>query len=83
MLIEFNNFSNNYELSPIYEYKFSCLINDFFISYFQVKIQLEKKRIKTTQLFLLLIFVVDFKQRNLDLDSIYQKKKKKKKKHFP
>ena len=44
MLIEFNNFSNNYELSPIYEYKFSCLINDFFISYFQVKIQLEKKK---------------------------------------
>ena len=38
MLIEFNNFSNNYELSPTYEYKFSCLINDFFISYFQVKI---------------------------------------------
>jgi hypothetical protein len=38
MLIEFNNFSNNYELSPIYEYKFSCLINYFFISYFQVKI---------------------------------------------
>ena len=44
MLIEFNNFSNSYELSPIYEYKFSCLINDFFISYFQVKIQLEKKK---------------------------------------
>ena len=56
MLIEFNNFSNNYELSPIYEYKFSCLINDFFISYFQVKIH-------STQLLLLLIFVVvDFKQ---------------------
>ena len=44
MLIEFNNFSINYELSPIYEYKFSCLINDFFISYFQVKIQLERKQ---------------------------------------
>lgn len=46
MLIEFNNFSNNYELSPIYEYKFSCLINDFFISYFQVKFIVRKKEKK-------------------------------------
>jgi hypothetical protein len=44
MLIEFNNFSNNYELSPIYEYKFSCLINDFFISYFQTKIHSQKEK---------------------------------------
>jgi hypothetical protein len=39
----FDNIDDN-ELSPIYEYKFSCLINYFFISYFQVKIQLERKK---------------------------------------